>query len=93
MADKTLKLVLKSVWFNKIKQGLKTHEYREYKDYWISRLKNPEEVKFVELQNGYRANPEKMLFTVTGICVTDGQNTDLQTKNKVFDIVLGRRIS
>ena len=29
---------LKKEWFEKIKSGEKTHEYREVKDYWTSRL-------------------------------------------------------
>ena len=31
---------LKKQWFNKIKSGEKTHEYREVKPYWESRLGN-----------------------------------------------------
>ena len=29
---------LKKEWFDKIKSGEKTHEYREVKDYWTDRL-------------------------------------------------------
>lgn len=31
---------LKKEWFEKIKSGEKTHEYREVKPYWINRFKN-----------------------------------------------------
>lgn len=31
---------VKKEWFEKIKSGEKTHEYREVKPYWINRLKN-----------------------------------------------------
>lgn len=31
---------LKKEWFEKIKSGEKTHEYREYKPYWRKRLEN-----------------------------------------------------
>lgn len=31
---------LKKEWFEKIKLGEKTHEYREVKPYWINRFKN-----------------------------------------------------
>ncbi len=31
---------VKKEWFNKIKSGEKTHEYREVKDYWTTRLIN-----------------------------------------------------
>ena len=30
---------LKKEWFEKIKSGEKTHEYREYKPYWEKRIK------------------------------------------------------
>ena len=30
---------LKKEWFEKIKSGKKTHEYREYKPYWTKRIK------------------------------------------------------
>lgn len=31
---------LKKEWFEKIKSGEKTHEYREVKPYWVNRLAN-----------------------------------------------------
>ena len=31
---------LKKEWFEKIKSGEKTHEYRIFKPYWINRFKN-----------------------------------------------------
>jgi len=31
---------LKKVWFDKIKNGEKTHEYREVKPYWDKRIQN-----------------------------------------------------
>lgn len=36
--DNTLRLVLTDHWFNKIKSGEKTHEYREAKPFWIKRI-------------------------------------------------------
>lgn len=33
-----LTLVLKKEWFDKIKSGEKTHEYREVKDFWSDRF-------------------------------------------------------
>lgn len=35
---KTLTLSLKKQWFDKIKAGVKTEEYREIKPFWIKRL-------------------------------------------------------
>lgn len=34
----TLKLVLTNHWFEEIKSGRKTHEYRECKWFWIKRI-------------------------------------------------------
>lgn len=34
----TLKLVLTDHWFEEIKSGRKTHEYRQIKKFWLSRL-------------------------------------------------------
>lgn len=38
MNDNTLKLVLTNHWFEEIKSGHKTHEYRECKWFWIKRI-------------------------------------------------------
>ncbi len=38
MNEKILKLTLKKKWFNMILSGEKTEEYREFNDYWKSRL-------------------------------------------------------
>lgn len=39
----TLYLPLKKEWFEKIESGEKTVEYREFKGYWIRRLKRTEQ--------------------------------------------------
>ena len=36
--DNTLCLVLTDYWFEEIKSGRKTHEYREAKPFWIKRI-------------------------------------------------------
>ena len=36
--SKTLKLTLNKQWFDLIEKGIKTEEYREIKDYWITRI-------------------------------------------------------
>lgn len=35
---KTLKLTLNKQWFDLVKNGVKTEEYREIKQYWIKRI-------------------------------------------------------
>lgn len=45
METKTLQLTLKKEWFDKILSGEKTEEYREIKDYWLSRFLDCDENK------------------------------------------------
>lgn len=91
--NNTLKLVLKDIWFEKIKAGVKTHEYREYKDYWIKRLSVANKYSYVEFQKAYRKNPEKMIFEIKSIKILKpNSKNDLNTNQTVFDIELGKRI-
>ena len=41
-------------WFDKIKSGEKKIEYREYKPYWITRIKNYFEFNDMELEAMYK---------------------------------------
>lgn len=87
-----LKLVLTDHWFEEIKSGRKTHEYREHTPFWEKRLFN-RQYDLVLFQKAYRKNPERMLFVVKKIkCRMDGINTDLKKRCACFDIELGRRI-
>lgn len=100
----TLKVVLTDYWFDEIKSGRKTHEYRQICLFWIARLKkvvvsfkpNPfplKEPAFIEFQKAFRKNPERMTFKIKKITeLKDGLNTDLKTELPVFDIELGERI-
>lgn len=91
--EKTLKLVLKDIWFDKIKSGVKNHEYREYKDFWIKRLSIPNRYAFVEFQKAYRKNPERMKFEIKSIKILDKKSAnDLNIDGAVFDIELGKRV-
>lgn len=91
-----LKLVLTDHWFEEIKSGRKTHEYREFKSFWIKRLQdgngNWKDYNFVEFQKAYRKNPERITFEIKDIHVIEGKNTDLKIDKRVFDIELGSRI-
>lgn len=57
---KPLKLVLTDHWFEEIKSGHKTHEYRNFTPYWENRLQKFEfsQGYFVQFQKAYRKNPE-----------------------------------
>lgn len=89
--DKPLYLVLKYEWFDKIKTGKKTKEYREVKHSWNSRLTRPEGFyKSVIFQRGFTKNPERMEFEVKKIYKSNEPN-DLGL-DKVWVIELGRRL-
>ena len=93
MNENTLKLVLKDIWFEKIRSGVKIHEYREYKDFWIKRLSLPNQYSYVEFQKAYRKNPERMKFEIKSIKVLDAKSAnDLGIESPVFDIELGKRL-
>lgn len=89
----TLKLVLTDHWFEEIKSGRKTHEYRQMKTYWNLRLIPTYQWKFVEFQKAYRKNAEKMLFKIKSFTANpNGMETDLKINGPVFDIELGERV-
>lgn len=90
----TLKFVLTDYWFEEIKSGRKTHEYRKFTPFWENRLNKFEFSKgcLVQFQKAYRKNPERMTFEIKDIQLIDGTNTDLHTDGLVFDIELGVRI-
>jgi hypothetical protein len=68
---RTLKIVIKKKWFDKIKFGEKKIEYRDAKPYWHSRLKekNGQYKKFdkIEFINGYNKNARRMITEFAGV--------------------------
>lgn len=93
---------LKKEWFEKIKSGEKTHEYREVKPYWITRIKNKFDFLWCDIEylkggdiyypTGINIifqcgyNGEKLKANVLSIKIIDGQSTDLKINKDVFDI-------
>ena len=93
---------LKKQWYEKIKSGEKTIEYREVKPYWNKRIKN--EVSklldddlqtnkvyyipkvFCKLRLGYTS--KYMTAYITNIEVVDGIDTDLAIDKPVYAIHL-----
>lgn len=82
---------LKKEWYEKIKNGEKTVEYREVKDYWTKRIKNVvQELNLGEkpkcyFQLGY--NPDtKLKATILKVERVDGKNTDLKIDKPVYAI-------
>lgn len=82
---------LKKEWFDKIKSGEKTHEYRKYNDYWKKRFDKYVWVERTECEFrlGYPKNTEKdkiLKGLIKMIYVVNGEDTDLKCKGKVFDV-------
>ena len=86
-----LNLVLKYTWFDKIKSGEKTSEYRECSPKWDREFENFQHCyDFVRFNRGYN-KPEQMLFEIKEIKHTTEKN-DFNLP-KCWEIKLGRRIS
>lgn len=87
---------LKKQWYEKIKSGEKTIEYREVKPYWRSRFYNeigffPEQTQVMKpipckLRLGYTNIYLKACISF--IEVVDGKNTDLAIDKPVYAIHL-----
>lgn len=93
---------LKKEWFDKIKSGEKTHEYREVKPYWTTRIEkyfgnfwcNVERLKrggvhyplFKDIIFRKGYTGEKLHARVYSIKIVDGTHTDLKINKDVYDI-------
>lgn len=67
MPTKTLKLTLKKKWFDLIKSGLKTEEYRDIKPYWDKRLMSGQTFDKVSFKNGYSQSAPTFEIELKGI--------------------------
>lgn len=83
-----LYLILKKEWFDKIKNGEKTIEYREAKEYWHKRLNK--NFNDVILKNGYGKNAPALIADIDSISIIPGHDTDLQIDKDVYAIKLKR---
>lgn len=100
--------VVKKEWFEKLKSGEKTHEYREYKPFWNRKLLYkcvgkylPLPKKYAVFSLGMTKDPNKILiFEIESITLTRADKTDLiklnpELKNTCIlahDIKLGKRV-
>lgn len=91
-ADGILNLVLKYEWFDKIKSGEKTSEYRNSSIHFNKMFEKGQrnDFKQVRFQKGYSKNPETMMFEIISIERCYGKN-DLKVES-CWEIKLGRRI-
>ena len=62
---KVLFLTLKKEFYDQIKSGEKTSEFREYKKHWIQKLMNDDgsfkTYDLILFQNGYQSNAPQLL--------------------------------
>jgi hypothetical protein len=65
MKNKILHIPLKFKWFDQIKEGVKTVEYREIKPYWDKRLVG-REYDQIKLRRAYQENAEVLFFKWLG---------------------------
>ena len=90
-----LHLTLKKEFFDQIKKGKKTAEYREYKPYWIKRLMNTDrsfkQFDYINFRNGYHKNAPEFLIEFLGIKIIKHKIGLLKTE-RVFEIKLGKII-
>ena len=90
---RTLNLVLTYKWFDKIKSGEKTVEYRACSEYWDNRFKYPKNENYdeVRFQRGYTKNAEKIVFYIRTCIYRSDKPNDLNLP-KAWVIELGDRI-
>ena len=80
---------LKKKWFEKIKCGEKTHEYRVFNRYWAKRLLVGVNNQFCVFCMGYPKRDDKdkrILAKILECSIIDGRETDLEVDRIVFDI-------
>lgn len=87
---RVLFLILTKHWFDEIKSGRKTHEYREARDYWNKRLTG-KRYTHVALRRGYGKGAEVMIFKIDALTRKQNIPNDLNLPD-VWDIELGERI-
>lgn len=86
-----LDLVVTKQWFEKIKSGEKTHEYRNFQK-WKRLLANDNHYHYniIRFRNGQTVKStdvKKVLYgEIHSVSVVQGINTDLKCRGPVFDI-------
>lgn len=89
---KILHLILKKEFFDQIKSGEKTSEFREFKAFWIKRLMQSngsfKHFDLVHFRNGYHKDAPTLLLELKEIKIISNRISWFSTK-KVFEIVLG----
>ena len=79
--SKTLHLVLKRKYFERIFNGTKTIEYRDLTEYWKKRISG-KHYTHIKFQLAYSKNPPTMLVEVLGRNIVDYKGV----KSYAFDL-------
>ena len=79
--NKTLHLVLKRKYFERIYEGTKTTEYRDLTEYWKKRI-DEKHYTHIKFQLAYSKNPPTMLVEVLGRNIVDYKGV----KSYAFDL-------
>ena len=83
-----LNFILKKKWYEKIKSGEKTVEYREFTEYWKTRVYNAlislasGEKPICILRLGY--TKQYMTAKISEIDIVNGKETDLHIDSQVY---------
>ena len=83
---KVLCLTLKKKWFDLIKQGIKTEEYREIKPYWETRLSG-RHYDIVKFRNGYQHNAPTIVYEIKEISITNGKEEWVPLKTPTISLL------
>ena len=87
MIKTVLYLPIKKQWFDMIKSGVKTEEYREFKKYYISRFQK--KYNIVEFRNGYASKVPSFRIELINIIVGRGRKKWGAPRDIVFILKLG----
>ncbi len=91
--SKTLYLTLKKEFFDQIKSGDKTSEFREYKKHWIQKLMNTDgsfkTYDLILFQNGYHTNAPRMWVEFKEVKIVK-ERKGLFKVEREFEIELGK---
>lgn len=92
--ENILRLTIKKEWYDLIKSGVKTEEYREIKEYWNQRLRPNGDIKefdFIEFKNGYSKTSPVLITECNGITIGNPKQAGANLfENDVFIISIGR---
>lgn len=86
-------LHIKSIWFDKIKSGEKTEEYRETKPYWKKRLEGKSFDRLILVRGNYgneRDLKNVMIFPYLGYIIKQVGSWEKQEMVEVFALKLER---